>query len=443
MRIEKDSMGCVKIPEQDYYGINSARTRNNMSFSGKSLRDYPVLISALADVKKSAAITNLKIGQLPEELCGAIVEACEKIQSGHYNDQFIVDAFHGGGGIGFNMNMNEVIANVANEQMGAGKGRYAPIHPIDHVNAAQSTSDVCHTGLRIALIRSAKELFVQLKNLLGALAEKEKEFSPVQTISRTCLQDAAPLSMGDKFSGYYHLFARRLDNLEKAVANLHAVNLGGTVVGSGCGAPQSYRDNILTVLREVSACDLNLKRNLFDAAQNLDELAQLSAELNLLATGLLKFCKDLRLLSSGPEAGFAELKLPSVQAGSSFFPGKVNPVLPETIIQCAFLVMAHDRYVQAAFEHGELDLNVFESGAGIHLLDAVAILTRALDLLTEHCVMGISVNTQRCEELANSYIPMLVQLKEIVGYSKASDLLKQNDWDSISSLLKMKRSKND
>ncbi|MDQ7862618.1 lyase family protein [Peribacillus frigoritolerans] len=246
------------------------------------------------------------------------------------------------------------------------------------MNASQSTSDVCHTAIRMAIISSFQSLRQEINDLIEKVAYKASEFGDITTISRTCLQDAMRVRLGDKFSGYAAMLERRLKHMEKAVAQLHAINLGGTVIGSGVGASDSYRDVIVRKLSEASGLLLHHRENLFDAAQNMDDLADVSSELKQLASCLIKFAKDLRLLSSGPEAGFGEIVLPAVQAGSSFFPGKINPVIPETLIQCCFQVLGCDRVVQAALEHGELDLNVFEGAAGVNILDAMNMLSSML-----------------------------------------------------------------
>ncbi|MFH7819724.1 lyase family protein [Neobacillus thermocopriae] len=436
MREESDSFGSVEISSDALYGIQTVRTNQNLSFSGRILSQYPTYIESLAMVKKAAALANQEAGVLGKKTAQAIIEACNSLMKGQYHEHFLVDILHGGGGIGTNMNVNEVIANLANEWFGMPRGSYTPVHPVEHVNSSQSTSDVCHTALRLAIIKSFLPLYHVLEKLVESINAKARDFQSVTTIARTCLQDGVRVQLGDTFFGFSHVIKRRLVSLEDAVNKLYSINLGGTVIGSGVGAPQAYRDTVLAKLCDVTGMKLSYRENLFDAAQNMDDLARVSSELRLLASCLLKIAKDLRLLSSGPEAGFAEIRLPAVQAGSSFFPGKVNPVIPETLIQCCFQIIGCDAVVQSTLEHGELNLNVFEGAAGANILDAMTMLEKAIITFTEKCMKGIEANREHCEELANSYIPLVMELKEQVGYTATTKLIKELDKEEIKRMIK-------
>ena len=431
IRVEEDSFGTVTLPDTVLYGIHTFRAVKNLSFSNKLLRGYPTYISALAQVKKAAALANVEANVLPKEVGLMIVEVCDELLAGDFHEHFVVDMLHGGGGIATNMNINEVISNRANKKLGGELGDYSPVHPIDHVNASQSTSDVCHTASRIAIINCYTALRDEIKSVINFTSIKVNEFQEVTTISRTCLQDAMKIKLGETFSGYEEMLARRLSSLNVAVDKLYRINLGGTVIGSGVGANKQYREIIVQKLCEVSDLSLCHRSNLFDAAQNIDDIANVSTQLRLLSSCLIKLAKDLRLLSSGPEAGFAEIVLPSVQAGSSFFPGKVNPVLPETLIHCCFQVIGIDQTVQLTLEHGELNLNVFEGSAVTNLFDAMDMLKNALKTFRKNCLDGISVNHKRCEELSNSLIPLVVELKEKHGYSTVSKLLREKGKEEI------------
>jgi aspartate ammonia-lyase len=434
-RTEVDNFGKITIPQSALFGIQTVRTVQNLSFSGQPLKNYPEYIVALAMVKKAAALANLEANVFDDSIGNAILNACGQLIQGNYQDQFIVDILHGGGGIGTNMNVNEVLANLANQTLGGSLGTCMPVHPIEHVNASQSTSDVCHTAIRLAIVRCFDQLDQELLKMADTLEKKSQEFMGITTISRTCLQDAMRVQLGEVFSGYAALMKRRHRSLKEAVLSLLTVNLGGTVIGSGVGAPEKYRAVIMEKLREVSQMNVTLRDNLFDAAQNIDDLAHVSKELSLLATSLIKVAKDLRLLSSGPEAGFSEITLPSVQSGSSFFPGKVNPVIPETMMQSCFQVLGCDRAVQAALEHGELDLNVFEGLAGANILNGLHMLANSAHSFTERCLKDIVPNEERCESLSNTLIPVVVELKERLGYSAVSRLMKEHDRESIKNLL--------
>lgn len=436
MRKEADQFGVIEISNNVLYGIQTMRSIQNLSFSGRKLSQYPTYIESLAMVKKATALANQEAGIFDETIGKAIIRACDCLLNGDYHEHFPIDILHGGGGIGTNMNINEVIANLANESLGSPRGSYSPVHAVEHVNASQSTSDVCHTAIRLAIMKSSQSLYLALAHLIEALESKVDEFQDVPTIARTCLQDGMRIQLGETFSGYVHVIKRGLLSLKDATDKLHSINLGGTVIGSGAGAPKAYRDIVLSKLCDVSGAQISHRDNLYDAAQNIDDLARVSNELRILASCLIKLAKDLRLLSSGPEAGFAEIKLPAVQAGSSFFPGKVNPVIPETLIQCCFQVIGCDRVVQLSLEHGELDLNVFEGVAGANILDAMAMLEKALFTFTEKCIRGIEANVERCEELANSFIPVVVELKERYGYTAVTKLVKEKGKEEIKNIIK-------
>lgn len=431
VRVESDIFGELEIPREALFGVNTQRTVQNLSFSGRTLSKYPEYIQTLCLVKKAAATANVEAGILSEEVYNAISFACTEISSGIHNGHFPVDMLHGGGGIGVNMNINEVIANVANEYLGGERGTYSPVHHVEHVNASQSTSDVCHTSIRMAILVSYQSLKRQIESLIEAIEDKVVEFQEVTTISRTCLQDGIRIKVGESFSGYAAGFKRCSIGIADSMNALYQVNLGGTVIGSGRGAPVTYRDVVVERLSDISGLPLKLRANLFDAAKNIDDLARVSGELRIFASSLIKMAKDFRLLSSGPEAGFAEFQLPAIQAGSSFFPGKVNPVLPETLIQCGFQIIACDRAVQATLEHGELDLNVFEGAAGANLLEAMKMLECTLMNFTSGCIRGMELNRQRCEELSNSIIPLTVDLKEAHGYQFVSRLLKEEGPEGV------------
>lgn len=402
-RIEKDRFGELTIPEGALFGIQTARAVSNLSFSSKKLSEYDALVRNLALVKKAAARVNRITGQIDDKLASAIEAACEEIIDGKHNDQFPVDMLHGGGGIAFNMNANEVIANLANLRVAnSPPGTYAPIDPKEHVNASQSTADVCHTAFRLAIHDRFQPLNNNLLVLAGQLEDSSSRFAGITTLARTCLQDAMPVAIGELFGGYAELIGRRGKEAERAVEQLNSINLGGTVIGTGDGAAPAYREKIVEALAELAGRKLRHRTNLFDAAQNSDDLACVSSQVEHLAQALIKITKDLRLLSSGPEAGFGELILPRVQEGSSFFHKKNNPVIPETVLSCCFQVIGLNRAAQAAVENAELYLNVFEGVAVTNILDSIAMLTAAINLLSERCLDGLEVDRERCKKHAAS-----------------------------------------
>jgi aspartate ammonia-lyase len=399
-RIERDALGTRAIPATALYGIHTARAVENLSFSSRPLGGCPPYVRALATVKRATARANMEAHVLDPEPAQAIIEATAPLLAGELLEHFPVDLLGGGGSIGVHMNVNEVLANLANERLGGRRGDYAPVHPRGHVGASQSTADVCHTALRIAIITRWRLLHSALEGVTETLNGKAHGFADVPTLARTCLQDAMPTTLAVLCGGYATLLGRRTLALQRAVDALRSVSLGGTVIGSGEGAPETYRQCVVSLLGETAGCDLVRNTNASDALQNSDDVRSVSGELAALAEALIKIAQDLRLLASGPQGGFAELILPHVQEGSSFFAGKHNPVVPETVLQCAFQVLGCDRAVQAAVEHAELYLNVFDGLAVVNILDAIEMLTRALRGFDIHCLRGLEANESRCRSLA-------------------------------------------
>jgi aspartate ammonia-lyase len=401
-RRESDSFGEIELPSGSLYGVRTARCLENTSIGSATLAEYPELVVALAQVKSACAKANLEAELLDSKIADLIVRAAQEITQGAHLEHFPVDMLHGGGYIGFNTNMNEVIANLANVTAGGALGSYYPVHPKEHINLGQSTADVCHTATRLAIISTAQPLLAALSELETEFRACQTNFAKIQTIARTCLQDAMPMSMGANFGAWSSFCARRKQALEQAIEALHCINLGGTVIGCGTGADRKYRQLIVDCLSSATNRTMKLREDLFDAAQNIDDLANTSAQLRILSEGLIKIAKDIRLLSSGPNCGFGELILPAVQEGSSFFKGKVNPIVPETLIQAAIQVIGNDRAVGASLEHGELNLNVFESVVCKNIIDSQKILARAIKLFTTKCIQGIEVDEERCAQYVNS-----------------------------------------
>ncbi len=400
IRVEKDLLGERAVPADALYGIQTVRAVENLQFSGRVLGNYPYYIRALATVKKAAARANRDAHAIDARRLGAIERACDALIRGEHLAQFPIDMLAGGGSIAVNMNVNEVIANLASEHLGGARGTYQPVHPKLHVNASQSTADVCHTAVRMAVLSRWSGLRRALSRCAGAFRAKAAELRPVVTISRTCLQDATRVSLGELFGGHAEVIARRAGELARSVRALARINLGGTAIGSGSGASAIYRRAIVKRLNEISGQKLALRRNLYDAAQNIDDLAAVSAQLAMLAEALIKIAQDLRLLASGPEGGFGEIILPAVQEGSSIFAGKINPAIPETMLQCCFQVLGCERATRLALERGELNLNVFEGAAAANVFDAIEMMRRSVGLFAERCVSGIAANQKRCRELA-------------------------------------------
>lgn len=383
-------------------------TVENMSFSGVVLADFPEYISTLVQIKEACALANFRAGILEEEIFLEIVKACRKTKDLSYTRSFPVDVFHGGGGIGINMNINEVLADLTNKR----------VDPMDHINRSQSTSDVCHTALRITLYGMLEKLVKTLEHFIAVMEDKIREFHNILTIARTCWQDGMQVPADSLWKGVLASAERSCEKLEGLKGLMKQVNLGWTVVGTGTGASDAYRKQIMTALREVAKRDVVWRESPYDAAQNPDDLVRVSTEVSILSALMSKFSRDLRLLCSGPETGLFELSVPPVQKGSSFFPGKVNPVIPEMMIQCNFLVQGNHGVILEALESGEAHLNVWEEMMGFLLMQNISRLTKALHLFTEKCIAGVICNASVCRQYAMSSIPLVVRYKEMYGYKE-------------------------
>lgn len=402
IREERDALGALSLPAAARYGIQTARALENLAFSRHRLADYPVYVAALAAVKRAAAQANRDAGVLAPVIADAIDAVAREVADGACAADFPVDLLGGGGSIGVNMNVNEVLANLASERLGGARGTYEPVHPLRDVNASQSTADVCHTAARLAVRAAAEPARWALDACATALAARAAAVTDLPALARTCLQDAMPTTADVLLRGHAAALTRRADGLGTALESLDAVVLGATVIGDGRGAPPAYRARVVPALAAVVGRPLHAHPHPADALQNGDDLAAVAAQLGLLARTLLKVAQDLRLLASGPHGGLGELRLPHVQAGSSFFAGKSNPVVPESVMQCAFQVLGAERAVQEAHARAELHLQVLDAVAVANVLDALAMLAAVLDRFDRRCLRGLEVNEARCRELVRT-----------------------------------------
>lgn len=401
-RRERDALGEVELPAGVLFGVHTWRAVRHLSFSGRPLGSCPPLLRALAQVKCATARANARTGLLEPHLAAAIDTAAQAVIDGQWPEQFPADLLGGGGAIGLHMNVNEVLANLANESLGGRRGLYAPVQPKQHVGMSQSTADVCHTAARLAILASSAAVHVSLRRSVATLHAKAQAFATLPTRARTCLQDAMPTPLGTLFGGYVAQLRRRDSELQASLQRLHAVSLGGTVIGTGDGAPPAYRAIVVGELAAVTGLPLVGRDELPDAMQSCDDLRSVSAQLAQLAEACIKICLDLRLLGSGPKAGFGEILLPHVLEGSSFFGNKRNPVVPETMLQCCFQVLGCDRSVQAASAHGELYLNVFDTLAAVNVLDALHMMAAALTGFEADALRGLQADEARCRDLAGA-----------------------------------------
>jgi aspartate ammonia-lyase len=422
-RIEKDFLGEVAVPAEALYGVQTARAVQNFPISG--LRAHPAFIWAIGIIKQAACQAHRAAGEIPEELANAICQAATEVVAGTHNDQFVVDVYQAGAGTSFNMNTNEVIANRANEILGQPRGSYKPVHPNDHVNMAQSTNDVIPTAIRLAALRLEADLEAALVALEQVFADKAKEFDGIIKSGRTHLQDAVPIRLGQEFAAYGAAIAKCRSRIAQACAELREIGLGGSAVGTGLNASITYRQNVITELRNLTAFDLRPADNYIELMQNTDSFVQVSAALRTLALDLLRISGDLRLLSSGPTTGLAEISLPAVQPGSSIMPGKVNPSVPEMLAMVCFQVIGHDSAIAMACQGGQLELNVMMPLIAHCLQQSMMILTNAVQVFTTRCVRGITADSKRCREYAERSIGLVTALSPRLGYHQSALIAKE------------------
>ncbi|MFJ6636431.1 aspartate ammonia-lyase [Streptomyces sp. NPDC091376] len=419
-RSEHDLLGDRDVPADAYYGIHTLRAVENFPITGTKVSSYPDLVTALACVKQAAALANRELGLLDGRKADAIVAACEEIRGGKLHDEFVVDVIQGGAGTSTNMNANEVIANRALELLGHRKGDYTRLHPLEDVNAGQSTNDVYPTAVKVALDLTAHRLLDAMDVLRSAFEAKAAEFADVLKMGRTQLQDAVPMTLGQEFATYAVMLGEDHRRLTEARALIHEINLGGTAIGTGLNAHPRYAALATGHLRTVTGLPLTVADDLVEATQDAGAFVQLSGVLKRIAVKLSKTCNDLRLLSCGPRAGFAEINLPPVQAGSSIMPGKVNPVVPEVVNQIAFEVIGNDMTVTMAAEAGQLQLNAFEPVIAHSLLKSLTHLRAGCLTLAERCVTGITANREHLAGLVAHSIGLATALNPHIGYEQAT-----------------------
>ena len=422
-RVEKDSIGTKDVPENVYYGVQSLRAAENFHITGLNM--HPEIINSLAYIKKAAAITNCEAGLLDKRRTQAIVQAGDEILEGKFREDFIVDPIQGGAGTSLNMNANEVIANRAIEILGGKKGDYSVVNPNDHVNCGQSTNDVIPTAGKMTSLRLLKKLKKQLLRLHSALEQKADEFDGVIKMGRTQLQDAVPIRLGQEFKAYSVAILRDLNRMDKAMDEMRTLNMGGTAVGTGLNADESYLRRIVPNLSEISGMDLVQAYDLIDATQNLDSFVAVSGAVKACAVTLSKIANDLRLMSSGPRAGFGEINLPAKQNGSSIMPGKVNPVIPEVVNQVAFNAIGNDMTITMAAEAGQLELNAFEPIIFYCLFQSIDTIAYAVNTFVDNCVIGITANETRCRYFVENSVGIITAICPYVGYQKAAEIAKE------------------
>lgn len=421
-RIERDSLGERQVPAEAYYGIETLRGKENFEITKRGICRQ--LIKALAIVKKAAAKANIDAGNISEKVGKAIMLACDEILNGRLHGQFVTDLIQGGAGTSINMNANEVIANRANELLGGRKGDYDFVHPNDHVNFGQSTSDVIQTAGKIAVVKQLKKLQVELKKLYNSYLDKAEEFKDVIKTGRTHLQEALPITLGQEFYAYASALNRDIKRIDTAIDALLEVNLGGTAIGTGLNANEKYCKKVILHLSKFSGEDVRIAKNLIDVTRNLDAFGYASSMLKLLAIDLSKTASDLRLMASSGPNGFNEIILPNVQPGSSIMPGKFNPVIPEVVNQVCFYVMGLDVTVTKAIEAGQLELNVFEPLILMSLFEEITTLRRAARTFNNLAITDLKVNPNLKYHIDNSVF-LITALTPHIGYDTACSIVNE------------------
>jgi aspartate ammonia-lyase len=426
MRTERDTLGPVQVPDDALYGAQTQRAVDNYPISG--LREHPLFIRAFIYLKKAAALANNELGAMDEKLAAAIAAACDDILANEpgYRQHFVVDVFQAGAGTSFNMNVNEVLANLANLKLGGKIGEYKPIHPNDHVNMAQSTNDVVPTAIRIATLLLLDQLFAELDQLTAALDERGDAFRDVIKSGRTHLQDAVPVTLGQEFKAYAAAMRRATQLLRDAARELQILGIGGTATGTGINTPPGYRFAVVRYLRDFSALDLIASEDLREAMQSSLPIVAVSAAYRNLALELTRITNDLRLLASGPQTGLAEIILPAVQPGSSIMPGKVNPSMLECMNQVLFHVIGADTAIAYAAQAGQLELNVMMPLMAFEITFSIEILKNFLPVFVEKCIKGIEADRERCQAYYISSPSLATALNPIIGYAAAAEIAKES-----------------
>jgi aspartate ammonia-lyase len=422
-RTEKDPLGEKPVPADALYGIQTLRASENFPISG--LRPLPLFVDAVLWIKKAAALTHKETGRLEPRLADAIVAAADEVLGGKHRDQFIVDVYQAGAGTSHNMNCNEVLANRANELLGAARGTYAPVHPNDHVNMAQSTNDVIPTAMRLAALACLPRLLEALDGLAEAFLDRGRAFDGIVKSGRTHLQDATPIRLGQEFAAYGHTLARHRAKLADAARWLRPMNIGGTAVGTGINAEPQYPALMVKYLRAVTGLEVELAEDRIQLMQSMGDVATLSGAVRALVLDLNKIANDIRLLASGPRTGLAEIVLPAVQPGSSIMPGKVNPSIAEMVNQVCFQVLGLDTTVALAAEAGQLELNVMMPVITHNIVFALEILANAVRVFAERCVRGIEADAKQCEHWLERSPALVTALAPKIGYAEAAKLAKE------------------
>ena len=440
-RVEKDLLGSMEINQDFYHGIQTQRAVSNFKLSAKKLTDYPELINALAYVKSACATANLKQATLDNIKASAIIKAAEYVHTGQFNKSFAIDMIQGGAGTSSNMNINEVLANIGLELLGHEKGEYQYLHPNTDVNMSQSTNDVYPSAVRLSVLLNQESLLTAVEQLVASFTHKSNEFSGILKLARTQLQDAVPMTLGQEFNSFASTLKEDIKLIKNTGKLLTEINLGGTAVGTGINTQKGYGTIAIEKLSELTGIQFSEAEDLIEASSDMGAFVIYSATLKRLALKLSKIANDLRLLSMGPRAGLSEISLPARQPGSSIMPGKINPVIPEAVSQCAYQVVGNDMAITMSAEAGQLQLNAMEPLIAVNLLDSQNLLTNAVNMFNFLCIGGIEANEVRCKELLDNSLGLVTALNPYLGYETSTKIAKEalNSGESIITLIKQQK----
>ena len=419
-RKERDSLGEIEVPDNVLYGAFTTRAYQNFQISG--IRAKPDFIRAIAIIKKAAALANMKLGMLDEKIGNAIVQAADEVIQGKHRDQFILDVFQAGAGTPFNMNTNEVIANVAIRKLGGKPGDYHIVHPNNHVNMAQSSNDVIPTATRLSVLLTLPGLIRELDEIILAFHEKAKESDNIIKVGRTHLEDAVPIRYGQVFDGCATAFKRCSERINNAENSMLELSIGGTAVGTGINTHPDFKKTVISELRKLTGFEF-VQGNSVTLSWSMAGFVEMSNALRMLAVELNKISNDLRLLNSGPKTGISEIILPEVEPGSSIMPGKINPSIPEAVNMVCFQVIGNDHAVAMAAEAGQLELNVMTPLIAFDLLWSIELLTNTIRMLREKCVSGITIDEKRCTQLLDNSHALATVLNPYIGYENVAELV--------------------
>ena len=423
-RSEKDPLGSLDVPADALYGVQTLRAVQNFPISG--LRPLAAFVDATVRIKRAAALTHKKTRRLEGKLADAIVKAADEVLAGKHREHFVVDVYQAGAGTSHNMNCNEVLANRANELLGAGRGEYSPVHPNDHVNMAQSTNDVIPTAIRVACVTELEGLNNSFDKLAKVFADKGKDFDDVLKSGRTHLQDAMPIRLGQELAAYAETLRRGMKRVNEAADYLRELGIGGSAVGTGVNVEAAYPALMVKHLSDSAGTKFRVGNDRVQLMQSMGDVAAFSSQLKVLALDLSKIASDLRLMASGPRTGLDEIRLPAVQPGSSIMPGKINPSIPEMVNQVCFQVVGNDTCVSISAEHGQLELNVMMPVIAHNVLQSMMILANTARVLAEKCVKGMEANREQCEYWLERSAALATALAPQIGYARAAELSKQS-----------------